>query len=126
MPDGPPGGRGDHPDHVVLRLEHQRDVSEIEPPRRFKKRGKQLGQTRFEFRIGHAVAFEASEIMCGDRSEIVRASNAPREPDGFVEERPLPEGRLFTGEDLRLKKVAVLGRVLIAAPPDDMAPVAGS
>ncbi len=29
--------------------------------------------------------------------------------------RTLPEGCLFTGEDLRLKIVAVLGRVLIAA-----------
>src|SRR6516162_10148753 len=52
------GGGGEHADQVVLRLEHQRDVSEIEPPRRFKKRGKQLWQTRFEFCIGHAVAFE--------------------------------------------------------------------
>src|SRR5262252_1005346 len=110
-----PGGGGEHADQVVLRLEHQRDVSEIEPPRRFKKRGKQLRQTRFKVRIGHAVAFETIEIMCGDRSEIVRASNAPGEPDGVEEERPLPEGRLFTGEDLRLKKVAVLGRVLISA-----------
>src|SRR6516165_12661523 len=53
--------------------------------------------------------------MCGDRSDVVRASDAPGEPDGFDEQRPLPEGRLFTGEDLRLKKVAVVGRVLIAA-----------
>src|SRR6516165_6644399 len=108
-------GGGEHADQVVLRLEHQRDVSEIEPPRRFKKRGKQLWQMRFEFCIGgHAVAFEAIEIMCGDRSEIVRASHAPGEPDGVEEERTFPEGCLFTGEDLRLKKVAVLGRVLIA------------
>ena len=72
-------GGGEHADQVVLRLEHQRDVSEIEPPRRFKKRGKQLWQMRFEFCIGgHAVAFEAIEIMCGDRSEIVRASHATR------------------------------------------------
>ena len=90
-------------------------MSEIEPPRRFKKRGKQLRQTRFEFCIGHAVAFEAIEIMCGDRSEIVRASHAPGKPDGTDEERTLPEGCLFTGEDLCLKKVAELGRVLIAA-----------
>src|SRR5262252_7848809 len=110
-----PGGGGEHADQVVLRLEHQRDVGEIEPPRRFKKRGKQLWQTRFEFCIGHAVAFEAIEIMCGDRSEIVRASHAPGEPDGVEEERTLPEGCLFTREDLRLKKVAELGRVLIAA-----------
>src|SRR5262249_33223834 len=110
-----PGGGGEHADQVVLRLEHQRDVGEIEPPRRFKKRGKQLWQTRLEFCIGHAVAFEAIEIMCGDRSEIVRACHAPGEPDGVEEERTLPEGYLFTGEDLRLKKVAELGRVLIAA-----------
>src|SRR5215831_9750135 len=103
------------PTKLVLRLEHQRDVSEIEPPRRFKKRGKQLWQTRFEFCIGHAVAYEAIEIMCGDRSEIVRASHAPGEPDGVEEERTLPEGCLFTREDLRLKKLAELGRVLIAA-----------
>src|SRR6516162_9994860 len=110
-----PGGGGEHADQVVLRLEHQRDVGEIEPPRCFKKRGKQLWQTRFEFCIGHAVAFEAIEIMRSDRSEIVYASHAPGEPDGVEEERTLPEGCLFTGEDLRLKKVAVLGRVLIAA-----------
>src|SRR5260370_42709664 len=110
-----PGGGGEHADQLVLRLEHQRDVSEIELPRRFKKRGKQLWQTRFEFCIGHAVAFEAIEIMCGDWSEIVRASHAPGEPDSVEEERTLPEGCLFTGEDLRLKIVAVLGRVLIAA-----------
>ena len=45
----------------------------------------------------------------------MRASHAPGEPDGVEEERTLPEGCLFTGKDLRLKKVAVLGRVLIAA-----------
>src|SRR6516164_2321993 len=73
-----PGGGGEHADQVVLRLEHQRDVGEIEPPRSFKKRGKQLWQTRFEYCIGHAVAFEAIEIMCGNRSEIVRASHATR------------------------------------------------
>src|SRR5262245_4270416 len=110
-----PSGGGEHADQVVLRLEHQRDVSEIEPPRRFKKRGKQLWQTRCEFCIGHAVAFEAIEIMGGDRSEIVRARHAPGEPDGVEEERTLPEGCLFTREDLCLKKVAELGRVLIAA-----------
>src|SRR5215471_3204503 len=110
-----PGGGGEHADQVVLRLEHQRDVSEIEPPRRFKKRGKQLWQTRFELCIGHAVAFEAIEIMCGDWSEIVRANHAPGEPDSVEEERTLPEGCLFTREDLRLKKVTELGRVLIAA-----------
>ena len=90
-------------------------MGEIEPPRSFKKRGKQLWQTRFEFCVGHAVAFEAIEIMCGDRREIVRTSHAPGEPDGVEEERTLPDGCLFTGKDLRLKKVAVLGRVLIAA-----------
>src|SRR5262249_30358906 len=58
---------------------------------------------------------EAIEIMCGDRSEIVRASHAPGEPDGVDEERTLPEGRMFAGEDFRLKKLAELGRVLIAA-----------
>src|SRR6516165_1585002 len=110
-----PGGGGEHADQVVLRLEHQRDVSEIEPLRRFKKRGKQLWQTRFEFCIGHAVAFKAIEIMRSDRGEIVRASHTPGEPDGVEEERTLPEGCLLTGENLRLKKVAVLGRVLIAA-----------
>src|SRR6516225_6214185 len=110
-----PGGGGEHADQVVLRLEHQRDVGESEPPRCFKKRGKQLWQTRFEFCIGHAVAFEAIEIMCGDRREIVRTSHAPGEPDGVEEERTLPEDGLFTAEDLRLKKVAILDRVLIAA-----------
>src|SRR5215467_3101913 len=41
-----PGGGSEHADQVVLRLEHQRNVSEIKPPCRFKKRGKQLWQTR--------------------------------------------------------------------------------
>src|SRR5262249_22616800 len=103
-----PGGGSEHADQVVLRLGHQRNVREHEPSLRFKKRGKQVWQTRFEFYIGHAVAFEAIEIMCGDRSEIVRASHAPGELDGVDEERTLPEGRLFAGEDLGLKKVAEL------------------
>src|SRR5215472_14102727 len=51
--------------------------------------------------------------MCGDWTESVRAGHAPSEPDGVDEERMLPESRLFTGDDLRLKKVAVLGGVLI-------------
>src|SRR5215467_9630413 len=89
-----PGGGSEHADQVMLRLEHQRNVSEIKPPCRFKKRGKQLWQTRFEFCIEHAVAFEAIEIMRGDRSEIVRASHAPGEPDGVDKKRTLPKGRL--------------------------------
>src|SRR6516164_7847813 len=110
-----PGGGSEHADQVVLRLEHQRNVSEIKPPCRFKKRGKQLWQTRFELCIGHAVAFEAIEIMRGDRSEIVRTNHTPGEPDGADEERSLPERCVFTGEDLRFKKVAELGCILIAA-----------
>src|SRR6516165_9461559 len=111
----PGGGGSEHADQVVLRLEHQRNVSEIKPPCRFEKRGKQLWQTRFEFCIGHAVAFEAIEIMRGDRSEIVRTNHTPGKPDGIDEERSLPERCPFTGEDLRFKKVAELGCVLIAA-----------
>jgi hypothetical protein len=37
-------------------------MGKIEPRRSFKKRGKQLQQTRFEFGLGHAVAFKATEI----------------------------------------------------------------
>src|SRR6516165_8359493 len=110
-----PGGSSEHADQVVLRLEHQRNVSEIKPPCRFEKRGKQLWQTRFEFCIGHAVAFEAIEIMRGDRSEVVGASHAPGEPHSVEEERTLPERCVFTGEDLRFKKVAELGCILIPA-----------
>src|SRR6516164_4927999 len=36
-----PGGGSEHADQVVLRLKHQRNVREIEPPCRFKKRGEQ-------------------------------------------------------------------------------------
>src|SRR5215469_2018013 len=61
------------------------------------------------------IAFEAIEIVRGDRSEIVRTNHTPGEPDGVDEERPPPERCLFTGEDLRFKKVAELGCILIAA-----------
>jgi hypothetical protein len=99
-----PSGGGQHANHFVLRLEHQGDMREIEPPRRFKKFGKQLWQTRFEFFIGYAVAFKPRKIMCGDRSEISRTSHGPGEPDSFEEERTLPEGRLFTGETFASRK----------------------
>jgi RecA-family ATPase len=77
----------------MFRLEHQRDVTEIETPRRFKKRGKQLWQTRFEFCIGHAVAFEAIEIM----------------PEWAVRDRfPLRNVALISGEGSTGKSILIM------------------
>src|SRR5262249_30978358 len=58
-------------------------------PGRGGRRSRGLPASEFLLRWAYdkPLAFEAIEIMCGDRSEIVRASHAPGEPDGVEEER---------------------------------------